>query len=81
MKSDKQWTVSIFIDGNTGKFTYHSNQHNPSLAVAVATKEMFAKWIATDPRVTRITDVTCQIYQGEEDEESSIPQADGEISG
>ncbi len=64
---EKQWTVSIFIDGLTGKFTYHSDQPNPTLAVAVATKEMFKQWIVADPRETRITDVTCERYKYEEE--------------
>ena len=63
----KLWTVNIFIDGNQGKFTYHSTEPNASVAIAVATKQMFAKWIVTDPKNTRITDVHFKPYEVEDE--------------
>lgn len=68
---EKKWTVTLFIDGS-GKFTYFSNHPNPQMAIAITTKEMFKTWIATDPKVTRLTDIHVKPY--EESDENLVSQ-------
>lgn len=59
---DYKWRVTITYN-NDGKFFYDSTEADSWLAIAVATKKMFARCNWLDPKDTRITGTLIEDYR------------------
>ncbi len=72
-----KWRVTIAYNSD-GRFIYDSNVSDSWMAMAVATKQMFAKCHWLDPKDTRITAVEIEDFRFIKDkDENLISESEG----